>query len=256
MTSSSATTKTQTTTAAAAAAAAAPAATRKRSGSVVCEETPSGAKKVCSSAAAAAAAPAPAAAAPPKQSSPVAALTATALAAALASAAAKPVPGAANSRAAIKARTAFMMQLNGLFGELARLLPENEDVPRAEVAAADLTAIFPNRLIEIWGGTVVPLCGAQLLARDLDYFLNLDVPSTVARLQSEGVLPQDLGVSDLNGLIDSAVRRPVRALRPADQAKCMDTLATLTSLAKAYHATTTTTTATTTTTPAAAVVKE
>jgi hypothetical protein len=137
-----------------------------------------------------------------------------------------------------------MLQLNGLFGELARLLPENQDVPRAEVAAADLTALFPNRLVEIWGGTVVPLCGAQLLARDLDYFLSLDVPATVARLQSEGVLPQDLGVSDLNGLIETAVRAPVRALRPADQAKCMDTLATLTSLAKAYCAATTTAAAT------------
>lgn len=143
------------------------------------------------------------------------------------------------SRAATKARTAFTMQLMGLLDTLVLLLPDNNNLLRAEVGLTDLNALYPTYLIELWGGTVVPICGAQLLAKDLDFFMALDVPTTVQRLQDEGTVPADLDILDLDSLVETAIRTPIRTLQPADQAKCMDRLAILTSLATAYHSATT-----------------
>lgn len=152
------------------------------------------------------------------------------------SAAPHPLPATTNARGPRKIRTAFTHQLNGLINTLVELLDGNDEVLRAEVAVRDFSAVFPTRIIEDWGRLVVPICGPQLLAKDFDYFMELDVPGTVRRLQDEGVIDAKMDTSGLEKIVESSIRAPIRALAPADRAQCMDALAVLTSLAVAYQA--------------------
>ncbi len=140
------------------------------------------------------------------------------------------------NRTASKALTAFHLQLTGLLADLARLLPDNNDVARAEVAVADVGALMgPTHIIDVWASTVVPLCGKQLVDRDLGYFLALDVAATVYRLQTEGVVPADIDVAEIERLVETSIREPVRAIPDADKMRCMSVLATLTMLATTYR---------------------
>lgn len=143
---------------------------------------------------------------------------------------------AAASRTASKALTAFQLQLTSLLADLARLLPDNQDVARAEVAVADIGALMgPTHIIDVWASTVLPLCGKQLVDRDLAYFLALDVPATVRRLQAEGAVPADIDVAEIERLVETSIREPVRTIPDADKMRCMSTLATLTTLAATYR---------------------
>lgn len=139
------------------------------------------------------------------------------------------------NRIANKALTAFHLKLTDLLADLTRLLPDNHDVARAEVAVADVSTLSPTRIIDVWASTVLPLCGEQLLNRDLDYFMTMDVATTVLRLQAEGVVPADVDVAEVEQLVESSIRVPVRAIADADQKRCMATLATLTTLATTYR---------------------
>lgn len=131
----------------------------------------------------------------------------------------------------------FNAQLAALVDRLRTSLPDNYNIRKGQMA---LQLAPSNMVFEFWVSTVMPACGAQLLARDLDYFMNMNFDAAMALLrgaaldgQIESAAKEYAGSSggDYATLFEETIRAPMLKLSDDGRAFCMDILANLSQLA-------------------------
>lgn len=132
----------------------------------------------------------------------------------------------------------FNAQLAALVDRLRASLPDNYNIRKGQMA---LQLAPSNMVFEFWVSTVMPACGAQLLARDLDYFMNMNFDAAMALLrgaaldgQIESAAKEYAGSSgggDYATLFEETIRAPMLKLSDDGRAFCMDILANLSQLA-------------------------
>jgi len=111
----------------------------------------------------------------------------------------------------------FMEFLNDVQG----VFPDNVDILTAKNALLAIKKANPKMIVKIWKGFIADKYRAQILAGDIDFFVNKDYANDVSANKNS-----DKIMDSINRL-----REPVRNMGPENQAKAMKYIQNLTKLA-------------------------
>lgn len=111
----------------------------------------------------------------------------------------------------------FMEFLNDVQG----VFPDNVDILTAKNALLAIKKANPKMIVKIWKGFIADKYRTQILAGDIDFFVNKDYANDVSANKNS-----DKIMDSINRL-----REPVRNMGPENQAKAMKYIQNLTKLA-------------------------
>ena len=117
--------------------------------------------------------------------------------------------------------TAFNDHFLEFLNDVQSVFPEDADILTAKNALIAIRKANPKMIVKIWKGFIADKYRTQILAGDIDFFVNKDYANDVSANKNS-----DKIMDSINRL-----REPVRNMGPENQAKAMKYIQNLTKLA-------------------------
>jgi len=120
--------------------------------------------------------------------------------------------------------TAFNDHFIEFLNDIITVFPEDPDILSSKNSALMIRKANPRLIIQIWNSYVVSKYKDQIDAGNIDFFINKDYSTDLVKAENSSKIVE---------VIDR-LRKPIKSMKPDDQAKTMKYIQNLTKLSTIY----------------------